>query len=552
MMPLSRAWGEYLARDVGRPIFGLVGSGNFTLVESFVRAGGRFIPAMHEGAAVGMAAGWAALTQQAVVASIHQGPGFTNTLTSLSDAAKGRLPVVLLAAEAADPNHHQWIAQADILRASGLDVGVASLEQPDLDVLVDVLHAAQREQRMWVLGVPIAINESECQAASAAGAAPLANAAGHGERIACLSELIAQAADHVNRAERPIILAGRGAVRAQATQTLGSIADLLGAPLVTSAAAVGSFGAHDRVLGLVGGLAHDDVVTAMQQADVVLVVGASLDTWSTIGGRLLAHQPAVIRIDSATVNEWPNQITIPCDAQQGVEQLHTALDPDRSRPSKLTWFTRAGGAQHVQYAADDPRAIIEKLDRMLPDARSVSLDSGHFMAVVVRHMHRFAGPHFNFGQDFQSVGLGLFHAIGAALARPDLLPIAIIGDGGAGMSFLELQTAVDQKLPLLVVIMNDGGYGAEVHDFEPLGHDVSIVTFPRRDWSSIARGMGAQAHTIRAANELDVIVDWLQSPDGPYVLDCHIDPTFDVATTLTAAGAAEWSGEHLETGNTPH
>ena len=113
-----------------------------------------------------------------------------------------------------------------------------------------------------------------------------------------------------------------------------------------------------------------------------------------------------------------------------------------------------------------------------------------------------------FPNGFQAVGLGLGNAIGAAIANPERLTVAAIGDGGAFMALAELETAARLKLDrLLVVVYDDSAYGAEVHHFAPMGHDVSRVRFPDAHIAAIATASGAHGHVVRDVGDLDVIAD---------------------------------------------
>lgn len=132
---------------------------------------------------------------------------------------------------------------------------------------------------------------------------------------------------------------------------------------------------------------------------------------------------------------------------------------------------------------------------------------------------------FCFTQAYQSIGLGLYTAIGAALAQPNRLPVLGTGDGGFLMSIAELDTAVRLGLPLVVIVYNDSAYGAEVHHFTDGGHDT--VTFPDTDIASVARGFGAEGVTVRSIDDLDAVRTWI---DGyrkagsarPLVIDAKI------------------------------
>jgi thiamine pyrophosphate-dependent acetolactate synthase large subunit-like protein len=130
---------------------------------------------------------------------------------------------------------------------------------------------------------------------------------------------------------------------------------------------------------------------------------------------------------------------------------------------------------------------------------------------------------FVFTQAFQSIGLGLATAIGAAVARPDRLAVAALGDGGALMGISELETAVRLGLDLLVVVYDDEAYGAEVHHFGPDGHPVEHVTFPPADIAAIGRGFGCAAATVREPGDLSAVADWIGGPrDRPMVVDAKV------------------------------
>jgi acetolactate synthase I/II/III large subunit len=151
------------------------------------------------------------------------------------------------------------------------------------------------------------------------------------------------------------------------------------------------------------------------------------------------------------------------------------------------------------------------------------IDSGNFMGypsmfLSVPDVHGFV-----FTQAFQSIGLGLASALGAAVARPDRLTVAALGDGGFAMSVAELTTATRLSLPLLVIIYDDAAYGAEVHHFGPDGYPLDTVRFPDTDLAAIARGFGCAAATVRSKGDLRAVSEWLAGPrDRPLVVDAKI------------------------------
>jgi thiamine pyrophosphate-dependent acetolactate synthase large subunit-like protein len=172
----------------------------------------------------------------------------------------------------------------------------------------------------------------------------------------------------------------------------------------------------------------------------------------------------------------------------------------------------------------DPRTLAIALDDLLPRDRAVAVDSGAFTGWPAMYLGVGDPRAWLFCNAFQSVGLGFGAALGAAVARPDRITVAALGDGGMFLSLPELDTAARLGLPVLVVVWNDAAYGAEVHHFAPLGQDVAIARFPDADLAAIARGAGVAAHTVRTPADLEPVAAWAAEPGGPLLLDAKVDP----------------------------
>ena len=545
MTTVAVAWGRYLAEEHRAPIYALAGSGNFELLASFHSAGGEYVAAGHESGAVGMAAGWATLADEVGIASVHQGPGFTNALTALFDAAKGRVPLVLIVPDLGirARTHHQWVDQRGLLEGADLPIAVTQVSQA-ANSLAELQHAiwtARSARQVQVMLLPIDMLHQE------AGSPSLLTRATVTPEASMTN--LARAVVEIQKARRPLIIAGRGALWSKAGPQLELLADRLQAPVATTAPVHGLFAESPWSIGIIGGFAASATAQAAREADLVLAVGTSLDNWTTAGGRLPDAGTPTVRIDDGPTADDGRHLVLRGDARETLEVLLGMLpDPLGGRS---TWG-RDSVARFLSDRADeripndgvhglDPRALLARLNDVLPKERITCLDSGHFIALATTYLTRMSGPNVLFGQDFQSVGLGLFRAIGAAMARPDLLCVAILGDGGAGMSLLELHTAIDLELPILVVVMNDAAYGAEVHDFRPRGIPVAIAQFPLRNWAGLAKSMRAEGVIIHRLPDIDQILPWLASRRGPLLLDCRIDPDVSAMSVLTEEGRAEWA-----------
>jgi thiamine pyrophosphate-dependent acetolactate synthase large subunit-like protein len=178
-------------------------------------------------------------------------------------------------------------------------------------------------------------------------------------------------------------------------------------------------------------------------------------------------------------------------------------------------------AQPATDAALDAVQPVTPAAPVRPDQASVAA-LAELLAGAARPV--FLAGRFCFTQAFQSIGLGLATAIGAALARPDRLPVAALGDGGFHLSVAELETAVRLRLPLVVVVYHDAAYGAEVHHFtEASADELASVRFPDTDLAALARGFGCAGLTVRTVDDLAGLSDWLAGArDRPLVIDAKV------------------------------
>ena len=267
----------------------MIGSGNLVVTNALCRGGARFHHARHEGAAISMADGYARVSGEVGVCSVHQGPGLTNTITGLTEAAKSHTPVLVLAGEApaAALTSNFRIAQDDLVASVGAGVDRV---HGRATAIADARRAYRRaivERRPIVLMLPIDIQ--------AMAAAPDSGAA---DRVPAPVELpppapspaaIAAIADALIAAQLPVILAGRGAVLAGAREPLERLGALIGALLATSAPAKGLFAGLPYALGISGGFASPFAAELLPRADVVLMFGASANHWTTSHGTLLSR-----------------------------------------------------------------------------------------------------------------------------------------------------------------------------------------------------------------------------------------------------------------------
>lgn len=568
-------------------VFGVVGSGNFHVTDALVRRGVRFVAARHEGGAATMADAYARVSGGVGVVSVHQGCGLTNALTGITEAAKSRTPLLVLAADTAtgDIRSNFRVDQDGLAGSVG---AVAERAHRPQSAVADAARAYRRaavERRTVVLSLPLDVGAAEVSADAAAlpGTSRLRHPVPSSESVAELADLVA-------RAQRPVFVAGRGARVSGARAALEEAAEACGALLATSAVAKGMFAGNPWSLDVSGGFASPLAAELIAGADLVVGWGCGLGAWTTRHGRLIGEGATVSQVDLD-----PDAIGAHRAADLGVlgdvDATATALTAELGRlghagagyrsaqlrariAAEVRWRdvpyrdasvdpeqaagpgaggpagTDSGGgtstetspqaspesgaeaspvpgpgsrSPYAEGARIDPRTVTIELDDVLPPERVVAVDSGNFMGYPSMFLSVPDDDGFCFTQGFQSVGLGLATAIGAALARPDRIPVAALGDGGAMMGIAELDTVVRLGLPMVVVIYNDAAYGAEAHHFGPDGFSVETVSFPDTDVAAVARGFGCSALTVRRPADVDALRTWLDGPrDGPVVIDAKV------------------------------
>jgi thiamine pyrophosphate-dependent acetolactate synthase large subunit-like protein len=529
-MLVSEAVARTLAELGVRTVFGLIGSGNLAVTNHLRDAGAAFYSARHEGGAICMADGYARVSGEPAACSVHQGPGLTNAITGLTEAAKSRTPVIVLAADtpAAAIRSNFRIDQAALVRAVGAVAERVHGPETAVADAARALRRAQVERRAVVLMLPLDVQAAEAVPGDGGTpAAPLLSAPRPAE------DAVAAAAAVLDGAERPAIIAGRGAVLSGAGPALRALGERIGAVLATSAPANGLFRGDPFDVGIAGGFSSPLAARLLTGSDVIVAFGAALNQWTTRHGTLVGAGSQVIQVDldaEAIGAHRPVHAGVIGDAGATAAALAEAVTARAGRrTAELAAEIAAGGWRdepYVERGSDrlDPRTLSIALDDMLPEERTVVVDSGHFMGWPSMYLRVPDAAGFVFPQAFQCVGLGLGNAIGAAIARPDRITVAALGDGGALMALPELETLGRLGLPLIVVIYDDEAYGAEVHHFRPLGQPVDLAQFPPTDFAALAEAVGCRGITARSVADLDGVRDWLRSPDRPLVLDAKVDP----------------------------
>jgi acetolactate synthase I/II/III large subunit len=541
-MLVSEAVGAALTELGADTVFGVVGSGNFHVTNALIARGATFVAARHEGGAACMADGWARVTGQVGLLCVHQGPGLTNAMTGITEAAKSRTPLLVLAADVAGAAVRSNFRIDVAALATSVGATADRLNSPG-SAVADVVRAyqtAQAQRRTVVLAMPLDVQAGQCEPPALRSPPPP-------RPCPPAAESVADLASALRRASRPVFIAGRGARSAGAGGDLARLAGACGALLATSAAAKGLFRGDPWDLDVSGGFATPLAAELIGAADLIVGWGCSLNTWTMRHGRLIGQGTTVAQVDdevSAIGAHRPVDLGVLGDVAQTARALLAELGGETGSgyrsPELAARIAAEGRWRDVPYADEgvaaggagaggpgeqriDPRTLTIALDDLLPAERMVSVDSGNFMGYPSMFLSVPDADAFCFTQAYQSIGLGLASAVGAAIAQPGRLPVAALGDGGALMGISELETVVRLGLPMVIVVYDDEAYGAEVHHFGPDGHPLGTVRFPPADIAAIGRGFGCAGVTVRVPADLEPVRAWLAGPrDRPLVIDAKV------------------------------
>ncbi|MBO4258003.1 thiamine pyrophosphate-binding protein [Streptomyces griseorubiginosus] len=530
-MKVAEAVGRALTAAGVDHVFGVVGSGNFHLTNAMVAAGARFVAARHEGGAATMADAYTRTSATVAALSVHQGPGLTNALTGITEAAKSRTPLLVLAAEATAQHSNFRVEQAVLAHSVGAVSARLTTAHDAVDQARAALRRAVHERRTVLLNLPLEVQALDVPAGISLDAVPLPGP----EPVEPSERAVADLVRALERARRPVFVAGRGARTPAARDALTALADRHGALLATSAVARGLFHGSPWTLDVSGGFASPLAAELIQGADLIVGWGCALNMWTMRHGNLIGAGATVVQVDDdpealgahreialGVTGDVTRTAVRALEAAGEERDGYRAPDVAEALAARVRW-------RDVPYEDEstrdriDPRTLSIALDDMLPAERIVGVDSGNFMGYPSAYLSVPDQDGFCFTQAFQSIGLGLATTIGAALARPDRLPVAALGDGGALMSAVELDTVRRLGLPMVVVVYNDEAYGAEVHHFGPDGHPLDTVTFPETDIAAIARGYGFEAATVRSPADLKAVADWVAGPrSAPLLVDAKV------------------------------
>ena len=528
-MTPSEALVEVMVSRRVRDVFGIVGSAYMDALDIFPAAGIRFIPTVHEQGAAHMADGYARASDRHGVCIAQNGPGVTNFVTAVAAAFWAHSPVVVIAPETGSNSiglgGFQETDQMPIF--SRITKYQAHVNRPDriAEFAARCFDLAMTERGPTLLNIPRDYFYGELN--SDIPPPQIAERGAGGE------ESLAQAADSLARAKFPVIISGGGVVFSGGGDACKSLAERLGAAVVSSYLHNDSFPAsHPLAAGPLGYQGSKAAMKLLARADVVLALGTRLGPFGTLPQHGLDYWPAsaeVIQVDSdhrMLGLTRPISIGICGDAKAAAESLlhrladkNLAGDSDRDSRAKIIADEKSAWENELESWTEErdewstavsqkegglhPRQVLRELEKALPQNAMVSTDIGNICSVANSYL-RFERPQSFFAaMSFGNCGYALPAVMGAKAASPDRPAFAYVGDGAWAMSFGELLTCAREGIAVTAVVFNNKQWGAEKkNQVDFYGNRFLGVNLESPDFTEVARAMGVEGVSVSELGEV--------------------------------------------------
>ncbi len=531
MSTVAQLMVECLENEGVSVIFGIPGEENIRFVQALAASDIRYVLTRHEQAAAFMAEMYGRVTGRAAVVSATLGPGAINMQLGVADATTNSTPMVAISAQVGQDRQykesHQYVDLvsmfAPITRwADGIPTARAVPE-----MFRKAFKVAETERPAAVyLAVP---EHLDADPADYPDLTPLPRNVVRAEAPA--AGQVARAVDILRNARRPVVLAGHGAARADATNALIRFSEELGVPVANTFHGKGVMpDDHPNSIGTIGFMRHDYVNFGFDHADVVIAVGYELQEFDPVRINPQADKKIIHihRFPAEVDAHYSVDVGIIGDISASLDALANALDGhrfdgDADVPgSGLLAEEFARGQQDSRYPLAPARVVADTRAAMGRDD-VVLVDTGATKMWMARLYPTYRRNTCLISNGLSTMGFALPGALGVKLARPESKVLAVVGDGAFLMNSQEIETAVRERIPLVVLIWEDGGYGLIEWkmDLELGAH--YYVRFGNPDIVTYAESFGAKGYRINSAAELLPTLRAALDDDGVSLICCPVD-----------------------------
>lgn len=509
-------------------IFGLPGEENLDVLEALKNSSIKFITTRHEQGAAFMADVYGRLTGKAGVCLSTLGPGATNLMTGVADANLDGAPLVAITGQVGTDRMHIESHQYLDLVAMFAPVTKWNKQIVRPGITPEVVRRAFKTAQSEKPGA-VHIDLPENIAAMPADGSPLP--LDSQEKVYASYRTLNMAAVVISKAKNPLILAGNGAIRANASEALTEFATALNIPVANTFMGKGVIPyTHPLALWAVGLQQRDLISCAFDRSDLIIAVGYDLieyspKKWNPEGKLPIIHigmTPAEIDSSYAPVVEVVGDIT-----DSLIDILKRADRQNKPTPVTAGLKTEIR-ADYETYANDTgfpikPQKLIYDLRQVMGPEDIAICDVGAHKMWMARHYHSDCPNTCIISNGFAAMGIAIPGAIAAKLVHPDKRIVAVTGDGGFMMNCQELETALRVGTPFVTLIFNDGGYG--LIEWKQLNYfgTSSFIKFGNPDFVKFAESMGLKGYRVESTQDLIPTLEEAFRQEVPTVIDVPVD-----------------------------
>lgn len=507
-------------------IFGIPGEENLDLMDALLDSDIKFILTRHEQGAAFMADVYGRLTGKAGVCLSTLGPGATNLVTGVADANMDRAPVVAIAGQASTNRLHKESHQVLDLVNLFEPITKYSTQILTPEIIPEVVRKAFKVAEAEKPGCSF-IDFPENIAVKELDKKPLKKQSPLPPYVNPLK--VEQAGDIISNAEFPIIIAGNGVIRSNASEPLLEFATKLNIPVATTFMAKGALPCNNELsLGTIGLQAHDYISCGIDRADVVICVGYDIVEYHP---NLWNRNPEtkIIHIDTkpAEVDEY---YIVAAGLIGDIGQALSSIAAVSKRHMGSPYQGLKHKIEDTFHKLDDDQNFPVKPQRILSDLRKVLdaediiiSDVGAHKMWIARMYQALAPNSCIISNGFASMGIALPGAIAAKLAKPEQVAVAVTGDAGFMMNMQEIETAVRLNIPIIVLIWNDQQYGLiKWKQMNQFGRE-SNVTFSNPDFVKLAESFGAKGYQVQHTEDLLPTLQQAIEDNCVVLIDCPVD-----------------------------
>ena len=508
-------------------MFGVPGEENVDIMDALLESPIKFITTRHEQGAAFMADVYGRLTGKAGVCLSTLGPGATNLITGVADADMDRAPVVAIAGQGATTRMHKESHQILDLVNMFEPITKYATQIREPEIVTEIVRKAFKVAQTEKPGSCFIDFPENIAGAEVTGKRPIEVQKAYTSTPPDFK--IEQAAHIISDAKCPIILAGNGIIRAGASASLVSFAEVLHIPVATTFMAKGAIPfSHELSLGTVGLKAKDLVSFGFEKADVVICVGYDMveyhpEQWNPDCCKTIVH----IDASPAEVDEhYIVEVGVLGDLGEALRAIAW-----KAKPHEGYFFRRLRQAivrEMAEYAEDQsfplkPQKIVWDLRQALALEDIVISDVGAHKMWIAR-MYQAEHPNTCvISNGFASMGIAVPGAIAAKLACPERKVLAVTGDGGFMMNSQEIETALRVGTSLVILIWNDSEYGLITwHQLRDFGRP-SHIGFKNPDFVKYAESFGAKGYRVERASDLASTLKQALADDTVAIIDCPVD-----------------------------